>query len=79
MSSRALLCGGGVDDEVPVDGVGDAAFQRSDRLFRGLAVSKLALVVGAAVGVVAELGDGWDALPIRAIVFLPLSSRTPPD
>ena len=45
---------------MPVDHVGQAAFQRSDGFHRCLAFGEAAAVVGAARGVVAELDDGHD-------------------
>ncbi|WP_345488767.1 hypothetical protein [Actinoplanes octamycinicus] len=49
-----------VFDHLAVDGVGQASFQRSHGFHRGFAFGAFALVVGAAGGVEAELGDGHD-------------------
>ena len=48
----------GVGDETPVDGVGDAPFQRSECFFVGLAFVEFLVVVDAAWCLVADLGDG---------------------
>ena len=50
----------GVVGEVPVDGVGDPALQRPQRLFRSLALLEFAVVVATPDGVVAELVDRDD-------------------
>ena len=56
---RALNRGGLlVGDEVAVDDIGDAAFQRPHRFLFGFAFGQFAVVVGAASAGVAELGDG---------------------
>ena len=56
--SRALACGLlVVCGELLVDGVGDASFQRSEGFFSGFAFSLFPVVVDAALGVVADLGD----------------------
>ena len=48
----------GVDEELPVDGVGDPPFEGSKRLFLALPLVELALVVSAGGGVAADLADG---------------------
>src|SRR6266480_3584139 len=55
-----LLCGpAGVGLEAGEDGVAEAALERAECFFGGLALGELAVVVGAAVAVaVADLGDG---------------------
>jgi hypothetical protein len=49
-----------VGDELAVDHVGQASFQAPERLHRGLGLGELAAVVGAALGVVADLHDRGD-------------------
>jgi hypothetical protein len=61
--ARVFALGGGalgVGDEVAVDDVGQASFEAAQGFHRGLAGGELASVVGAALGVVAQLHDGGD-------------------
>jgi len=58
--ARLLECGqagGGVGDELAVDGVGQPAPQRAHRFHGGLGLLELAPAAGAPGGVVAELDD----------------------
>ena len=65
----------GVGYEVSIDSIRDAAFQRSDGFLTGLALGDLALVVGVAFGVVAELADGGD---VDGVVEFAVASRVEP-
>src|SRR6476469_8115388 len=56
----AWLVALGVGDELAVDDVGEPAFEAAQGLHGGLAGGALASVVGAALGVVAELDDRGD-------------------
>src|SRR5688572_29955381 len=61
--TRADVLGDGalcVLEELAVDGVGDPSLEAPDRLERLLALGPLASVVGAAVGVEADLADRGD-------------------
>jgi hypothetical protein len=61
--ARVFALGGGalgVGDEVAVDDVGQASFEAAQGFHRGLAGGELASVVGAALGVLAQLHDGGD-------------------
>ena len=49
----AYWLGGGVDEELAVDGVADVALQRADGVLLGLALGELAVEVGAALGAAA--------------------------
>jgi hypothetical protein len=50
----------GVGNQLSIDGVGDPSFETPQRFQGLLALGSLAPVVGPAVGVDAELGDGGD-------------------
>jgi hypothetical protein len=50
----------GVGHELPVDRVGDPALQAAQGFQWGLGLGELAAVVGAALGVVADLDDRGD-------------------
>src|ERR1051326_8726626 len=73
VSSRTRLARGGcVADHLPVDDVGQAAFEGAHGFHRGLALGEPAPVAGAAFGVVAELDDGHDVQdPVDAPVAAP--------
>ncbi len=73
--SSARRTAAGVSGEVAVDAVRDSSFQRPDRFFGGLAFGDLAVVVGPAFGVVAELGDGGD---VDGVVEFAVASRVEP-
>ncbi len=73
--SSARRDAAGVSGEVAVDAVRDPTFQGSHRFFRCLAFGDLAVVVGAAFGVVAELGDGGD---VDGVVEFAVASRVEP-
>jgi hypothetical protein len=61
VSSRTrLIFGLLVVDETAVDDVGEASFQCAQRFAVALAGLSFALVVGAALGAVADLGDRHD-------------------
>ena len=72
---RALTCLL-VGDEVAVDDVGEASFQRPDRFLAGFAFSQFPFVEDASFGVgVAELGDGDQ---MQRVVEHPVASRVEP-
>ena len=73
--SSARCGAAGVSDEVAVDPVRDSSFQGPDRFFRCFAFGDVAVVVGAAFGVVAELGDGGD---VDGVVEFAVASRVEP-
>ena len=58
-----------------VHGVGDATLQRAQRFLLRLALVDLALVVGAARGVVTDLGDGDD---VQRVVQLAVAAGVEP-
>jgi hypothetical protein len=60
-----------VDLELVPDGVADPTLQCAQRLLLRLPLGDLALVVGAARGVVADLGDGGQ---VKGMVELPVAS-----
>ncbi len=61
--------------ESPVDGVGDAPFEGSDRFLGGFALGDFPLVVVAALAGVSELGYGGD---VEDVVELAVPSRVEP-
>ena len=61
--------------QFPVDDVRDASFQRSEGFFSGFAFSLFLVVVDAASGVVADLGDGGH---VDGMVQHPVSSHRQP-
>ena len=65
----------GVSDEVAVDAVRDPSFQRPDCVFGRFAFDDLAVVVGPAFAVVAELADGSD---MDGVVEFAVASRVEP-
>ena len=64
-----------VSDEALVDGVADASLEGAQRFFAGLPLGLLAEVVGAARGVVADLGDGGH---VHGVVQLSVAARVQP-
>ena len=73
MSSRARLhVVVSVADKAAVDGVGQAPLETSQRFPVAFAGGSFAVVVGAAGGVMADLGDGHD---VQAIVELAVPAR----
>lgn len=84
MSSRTRPHSDGVVDHLPVDHVGQAAFEAAHGFHRGLAGGEFAPVVAAAFGVMAELDDGHDVQhpvdapvpgPGQAVTFLVAGGR----
>jgi hypothetical protein len=75
LPSRARPCAG-VDEELSVDGIGDAPLERTHGFFLGLAFGDLALEERAARGMrEADLGDRGD---VEGVVELSVSpSREP--
>jgi hypothetical protein len=64
-----------VGDQVPVDGLGDLAFERPQRFLTALALVVLASVVATPGGVVADLGHGGD---VQRPVQLPVAAGVEP-
>jgi hypothetical protein len=64
-----------VDVGLARDGVADAALEGAQRLFLRLSFGDLALVVGPAGGVVADLGDGGQ---VKGVVELAVAARVEP-
>ena len=61
--------------QFPVDDVGDASFQRSEGFLLGFAFGLFLVVVDAAGGVVADLGDGGH---VDGMVQHPVASHRQP-